>query len=136
MLDRDAGGPRQAGPKIARAAGPAPGLAARLTGDSDEAEVADRGAVGRAVTIDNNHAFAKPRGGPGVGETDNAGADYREVVGLGHGDVLASGDAKRSKKRQRKRDGQKIGWRGLKQSPATLTSGVAAGSSPPFSRPD
>ena len=59
-----------------------------LTGDDDETEIADRGAVGLRVAVDDDDAQAPPRCGKGMGEADDAGPDDGEVAG--HHDRLTT----------------------------------------------
>ena len=61
--------------------GPAPAIAALLTGHGYEAEIAHRGAVGLRVAIDDDHALAATRGRQGMRQPANAGADDRDVKG-------------------------------------------------------
>ena len=65
-----------------RAASMSPAL---LPGDGDEAEIADRGAVGLRVAVDHHHALAQPRGGQRMGETADAGPDHGEIERAGDG---------------------------------------------------
>ena len=61
LLDRNAGLRRDLGPDVAGAPRQAPALAAFLAGDGDEAEIADRGAVGprsRSITATRLPALA------------------------------------------------------------------------------
>ena len=61
MLDPDAGRRRHLDPDVARAHGAPPALAALLAGDGDEAEIADRGAVGLRVAVDHHDALSPRR---------------------------------------------------------------------------
>ena len=67
-------------PHVARAHRAAPAIARLLTGDGDEAEVADRGAVGLRVAVDHHHFLAAPRRGERMGEAADSGPDDGEIV--------------------------------------------------------
>ena len=82
MQDRDARGGRDLVPDFARTPCAAPGVAGGLAGYGDVTEVADRSTVGLRVPIDDDDALARARGGEGVGEADDAGADHCEVEWL------------------------------------------------------
>ena len=79
MLDPDAGGRRHLGPDVARAHGPAPALALLLPGNGDEAEIADRGAVGLGVALDHRDLEPAPCRRQRMGEPADPRPDDREV---------------------------------------------------------
>ena len=58
LQDGDAGGFRHLQPDVARAHGALPAFAGLLPGYGDEAEIADRGAVGMRVAVGDDHALA------------------------------------------------------------------------------
>ncbi len=68
-------------PDVPRPHGPPPACARLLARDRDEAEVADRGAVGLGVAVDHDDALAAPRRRQGMGEAADAGPDDSEIVG-------------------------------------------------------
>ena len=84
LLDRDAGLRRNIRPDVAGAPRALPSFAARLARDGDEAEIADRGAVGAAVALDDDDAFAQPRRRVSVRKSQNTRADDRQIVALAH----------------------------------------------------
>ena len=79
LLDRDAGGPGDVEPDVARAPGPAPDLALRLTRHRHEAEIAHRRAIGLGVAVDDQHAQAAPRRRERMRQPDDPGADNRNI---------------------------------------------------------
>ncbi len=89
LQHRDPGGAGHLAPHLGRAPGAPPDLAPLLPRDRHEAEVADRGAIGLGVTIDDHDALAQPRGRQGVGQAHDAGADHGKIEGLLQGVVFA-----------------------------------------------
>ncbi|MDT4832300.1 hypothetical protein FQZ97_658480 [compost metagenome] len=86
--DVDAGLRRNGLPHVARMHGAAPHVARRLTGDGDEAEVADRCAQARGIALDHAHAQAALRGGVRMGQADDSGADHDHIEAVdGHAGV-------------------------------------------------
>lgn len=69
-------------PDVAGAHRALPALAGLLAGYGHEAEVADRGAVGLGIAVDDDDALAAPRRRQRVGEADDAGADDGQIVVL------------------------------------------------------
>ncbi len=82
MFDRDPRRGGDFGPDVARPPRPRPHLARFLTGDGDEAEVADRRAVGLRIAVDDDAAQAAARRGERMGEADDARPDDRDIVRL------------------------------------------------------
>src|SRR5580704_5079082 len=72
-------------PDLDRSLRAPPAFAALLAGHRDEAEVADRSAVGLRVTVDHKNALSAPGGCERMGQPANACADHREIVGLRRG---------------------------------------------------
>jgi hypothetical protein len=75
-------------PDVACAPSAAPHLTPGLAGDGDEAEVADRRAVGLGVAVDHHDALAASGRREGAGQADDTGADDGEIERLvgGQGD--------------------------------------------------
>ena len=80
LQHRDAGGRRDLFPDVAGPHGAAPAVAVLLAGHGDEAEIADGGADGALVAVDDDCAKAEAGGGEGMGETHDAGADDCDIV--------------------------------------------------------
>ncbi len=79
LFHRDPGLGRDSGPDVARSPGQGPALAALLARNGDEAEIADRRAVGAGIAVDDHDALARLGRGEGVGEADNSRADDGQV---------------------------------------------------------
>ncbi|WPE19238.1 hypothetical protein ShzoTeo12_04020 [Shinella zoogloeoides] len=82
MHHLDAGLSGDLRPDIAGAAGPCPMLASLLAGNGDEAEIADRGADGPGVALDDGDPLALAGRGERRAEPDDAGADDDEIESL------------------------------------------------------
>ncbi len=78
--DRDLRRPGDFAPDRCAAHCQFPGPAARLTGDGDKAEIADRRAIGLCIPVEHQHALAAPRGRQRMGEADDPAADDDQVM--------------------------------------------------------
>ncbi len=79
LLNWYAGRRRQFGPNIAGPARQAPAVAALLPRDGYESKIADRGAVGARVPLDQRRPLADAGRSPGMGKTHDAAADHCKV---------------------------------------------------------
>ena len=85
LLDGDTGLRGDGGPDVTRTLGPAPGRAALLAGDGDEAEIADRGPGRARLPLDHHHPLAQARGRQGVGQAHDSRTDDGQIEGSWHG---------------------------------------------------
>jgi hypothetical protein len=90
--DRDFRGVGDLDPDFQRSLGAPPAVAGLLSGDSDEAEVPDRGAVGLSVPVDHDDPLSAPGGCQGMGEAANACADDGKIVRMGPGHRSSNGE--------------------------------------------
>ena len=80
LQHRDAGSGGDLLPDVAGPHGAAPAVAILLAGDRHEAEIADGGAHGALVAVDDDGAEAQAGRGQGMSKPHDAGADDRDIV--------------------------------------------------------
>ncbi len=81
LFDLDPGLGRDRSPDIACSLGQTPAVAALLAGDGDEAEVADRGAIGAGVAVEHHHPLARHGRRQSMGQADDPRADDGDAEG-------------------------------------------------------
>jgi hypothetical protein len=74
-------------PYVPRTARTAPGVMFGLTGDGDETEIANAGAIGLRVTVEHRHLEASPSRMQGMGQADDPSANDQKVKFLFHASI-------------------------------------------------